>query len=48
MERYALNLPKTRKIACFCHCGTVSQPLNMRIRGNKSSGFAPGEVVFEK
>jgi hypothetical protein len=48
MERYALYLPKTRKIACFCHCGTMSNPLNKRLRVDKSLGFASGEVVFEK
>ena len=48
MERYALYLPKTRKIGCFCHCGTMSNPLNKRLPVDKSLGFASGEVVFEK
>ena len=48
MERYALYLPKTRKIECFCPCGTMSNPLNKRLPVDKSLGFASGEIVFEK
>jgi hypothetical protein len=48
MERYALYLPKTRKIACFCHCDTMPNTLNKRLRVDKGLGFASGEVVFEK
>jgi hypothetical protein len=48
MERYALYLLKTRKIGCFCRCRTMSNPLNKRLRVNRSLGFASGEVVFKK
>jgi len=48
MERYALYLPKTRKIGCFCHCSTMLNPLNKRLRVDRSLGFPSGEVVFEK
>lgn len=48
MERYALSLPKTRKIACFCGRAALPNPLNKRLRVDKSLGFVSGEVVFEK